>query len=76
MRLGMISDRRVGCAEVFTGLRDIDYKGELMFEACWGEKRELSPDYVQGKTASFPQAFVDRYDGCPRVAGTAGKLEE
>ena len=69
-------DGSIEWAEVFAALRDIDYKGVLMFEACWGEKRELSPDYVLGKVASFPQAFVDRYAGRPGPAGPFGKLEE
>ena len=54
-------DGSIEWAEVFAAFNDIDYKGVLMFEACWGEKRELSPDYVLGKVASFPQAFVDTY---------------
>ena len=54
-------DGSIEWAEVFAAFNDIDYEGVLMFEACWGEKRELSPDYVLGKVASFPQAFVDRY---------------
>jgi len=54
-------DGSIEWAEVFAALHDIDYEGVLMFEACWGEKRKLSPDYVLDRVASFPQAFVERY---------------
>ena len=55
-------DGSVQWAEVFAALKDIDYQGVLMFEAFYPpEKRELSPEYVLGKVASFPEAFVDRY---------------
>ena len=48
--------------EVFAGLKDIDYQGVLMFEAYLPPRqRELSPEYVLGKVASFPEAFVERY---------------
>ena len=43
--------------EVFAALRDIDYKGELLFEDGRGENPE---EWVQ-MTAAFPQAFVQRY---------------
>ena len=56
-------DGSIQWAEVFAAFNDIDYQGVLMFEALYppGEPRELSPDYVLSKVASFPQAFVDRY---------------
>ena len=58
-------DGSIRWAEVFAAFKDIDYQGVLMFEAVYPpqppQKRELSPDYVLGKVASFPQAFVERY---------------
>ena len=56
-------DGSIQWAEVFAAFNDIDYQGVLMFEAVYppAETRELSPDYVLGKVASFPQAFVERY---------------
>jgi sugar phosphate isomerase/epimerase len=43
--------------EVFAGLRDIGYKGELVFEDGRGENPE---EWVQ-MTGAFPRAFVQRY---------------
>ena len=55
-------DGDIQWAEVFAAFKDIDYQGVFMFEAAYPPgTRELSPDYVLGKTASFPQAFVERY---------------
>lgn len=45
--------------EVFAALRDIDYRGELLFEDGRGE----NPEGWIRMTAAFPQAFVQRY-GC------------
>ena len=57
-------DGTIEWAEVFAAFKDIDYQGVLMFEAAYHpEKRELSPEYVLGKVASFPEAFVDRHVG-------------
>ena len=56
-------DGSIQWAEIFAAFNDIDYQGVLMFEAAYppGEPRELSPDYVLGKVASFPQTFVERF---------------
>lgn len=56
-------DGSIQWAEVFAALKDIDYPGWLMFEAAYppGQRGEVSPDYVLGKVAEFPRAFVDRY---------------
>lgn len=45
--------------EVFTALRDIDYRRELLFEDGRGE----NPEQWIRMTAAFPQAFTLRY-GC------------
>ena len=42
--------------EVFAALKDIDYKGELMFEATHPTAEE-----VLRKTGAFPKTFVERY---------------
>ena len=55
-------DGSIEWGEVFAAFKDIDYQGVFMFEALYPpEKRELSPDYVLGKVASFPEGFVERY---------------
>ena len=56
-------DGSIQWAEVFAAFKDVDYQGVLMFEAAYapGKRPDLSPDYVLGKVASFPQAFVERY---------------
>ena len=57
-------DGSIEWAEVFAAFKDIDYAGALMFEAAHHPvKRDRSPDYVLGKVASFPEAFVQRYVG-------------
>ena len=64
-------DGSIEWAEVFAAFKDIDYGGVLMFEAAhhpvkhklWLEGNPLAPEYVLGKVASFPEAFVDRYVG-------------
>lgn len=57
-------DGSIRWAEVFAAFKDIDYQGVLMFEAIYPPQgREPSPDYVLGKVASFPKAFVERYVG-------------
>ena len=43
--------------EVFAALRDISYKGELVFEDGRGENPE---EWVQ-MTGAFPRVFVQRY---------------
>jgi len=43
--------------EIFAALKDIDYKGELVFEDGRGE----NPSEWIRMTAAFPQAFVQRY---------------
>ncbi len=55
-------DGSIEWAEVFAALKDIDYRGVLMFEADHPpDRRELAPDYVLGKVGAFPEAFVERY---------------
>ncbi len=43
--------------EVFAALKDIDYRGELVFEDGRGE----NPEEWLRMTAAFPQVFVRRY---------------
>ncbi len=54
-------DGSIEWAEVFAAFKDIDYGGQLMFEAAYTPEREISPEYVLGKVAAFPQGFVERY---------------
>ena len=55
-------DGSIEWGEVFAAFKDIDYKGVLMFEAAYPPgQREVSPEYVLGKVASFPEAFVERF---------------
>ena len=51
-------DGNIEWGEVFAALKDIDYKGELMFEVS----RATAEDVLR-KTAAFPKTFVERYDG-------------
>ena len=45
--------------EIFAALKDIDYKGELVFEDGRGENPE---EWIR-MTAAFPKAFIQRYGG-------------
>ena len=49
-------DGNIEWGEVFAALKDIDYKGELMFEVS-----QATADDVLRKTAAFPKTFVERY---------------
>ena len=50
-------DGIVEWGEIFAALKDIDYKGELVFEDGRGE----NPEEWTRMTAAFPQTFVQRY---------------
>ena len=45
--------------ELFAALREIDYRGMLMFEDGRGEE----PERWTRMTAEFPRRFVERYGG-------------
>jgi sugar phosphate isomerase/epimerase len=45
--------------EIFGGLRDVDYSGELVFEDGRGE----DPETWVRMTGEFPEGFVARYEG-------------
>ena len=51
-------DGNIEWGEVFAALKDIDYKGELMFEVS-----HATAEDVLRKTAAFPKTLVERYDG-------------
>ena len=55
-------DGDIEWGEIFGAFRDIDYKGQLMFESAWRDTaRTLDPEYVLARTAAFPRSFVERY---------------
>ena len=49
-------DGKIQWGEVFAAFKDIDYKGEFMFEA-----KNPTLEEVLQKTAAFPKTFVQRY---------------
>lgn len=49
----------IAWGEVFAALRDIDYRGELLFEDGRGE----DPEEWSQMTGAFPESFVARYAG-------------